>query len=42
VRLSFLCGVDPLTGRSFVHRRGWVVAPMTEFGEILAVRVLAF
>jgi hypothetical protein len=42
VRRSFLCGFDQLTGRSFDHRRGWVVARMKELGEIFAVRVLAF
>jgi hypothetical protein len=42
VRRSFLCGFDQLTGRSFDHRRGWVVARMKELGAIFAVRVLAF
>ncbi len=42
VRRSFLCGFDQLTGRSFDHRRSWVVARMKELGELFAVRVLAF
>ncbi len=42
VRRAFLCGRDRLTGKSFDHRKGWIVEKLTELCEIFAVRVCAY
>ena len=42
VRRAWLCGSDRLTGKSYDHRRDWLVARMNELASIFAVRVLAF
>ncbi|MCB1629992.1 MAG: hypothetical protein KDI48_19850 [Xanthomonadales bacterium] len=42
VRRAWLCGSDRLTGRSYDHRRDWVVTRLTELASIFGVRVLAY
>ena len=42
VRAAFLCGIDPLTGVSFDHRRQWMLDRLTELTEIFAVDVCAY
>ncbi|MEZ5443440.1 MAG: hypothetical protein R3F15_18360 [Lysobacterales bacterium] len=42
VRRAWLCGFDQLTGRSYEHRRQWLVERMNELAAIFAVRVLAY
>jgi REP element-mobilizing transposase RayT len=42
VRRAFLCGDDPLTGRSLEHRKRWVEARILELGDIFAVAVHAY
>lgn len=46
VRRSYLCGQDPLTGKSYEHRRGWIeerihVLAMTYCIDILAYAVMS-
>ena len=42
VRRAWLCGSDRLTGKSYDHRRDWVVTRLTELASIFGVRVLAY
>jgi putative transposase len=42
VRRAFLCGPDRLTGKSFDHRKGWIVEKLAELCAIFAVRVCAY
>jgi len=42
VRRAFLCGEDPLTGRSFAHRKRWVEERILELADIFAVAVHAY
>ncbi|MEZ5440245.1 MAG: transposase [Lysobacterales bacterium] len=42
VRRAWLCGFDKLTGKSYEHRRSWLVDRMNQLGSIFAVRVLAY
>ena len=42
VRRAYLCGEDPLTGRSFEHRKRWVEERILELGDIFAVAVHAY
>lgn len=42
VRRAFLCGFDPLTGRSFEHRKQWIEDRILELAEIFAVAVHAY
>lgn len=42
VRRAWLCGEDPLTGRSFEHRRAWVEERLIEICGYFAVSLLAY
>ncbi len=42
VRRAFLCGADPVTGRSFDHRKQWVEDRILRLAEIFAVAVHAY
>jgi hypothetical protein len=42
VRRAFLCGTDRLTGRSFDHRKGWVVEKLAALSSIFAIRLCAY
>lgn len=37
VRQSWLCGIDPLTGMNYEHRRGWVERRLLELADSFAV-----
>ena len=41
VRRAFLCGADPLSGRSFDHRKTWIESRLIELAEIFAVGLYA-
>lgn len=42
VRRAFLCGEDPLTGRSFEHRRQWVEDRILELAQLFAVAIHSY
>ena len=42
VRRAFLCGLDPVTGFDFSHRRGWIVARMQELATVFAIDLCAY
>jgi hypothetical protein len=42
VRRAFLCGKDRLSGKSFDHRKAWIVEKLAELCTIFAVRVCAY
>jgi len=37
-----LCGTDRLTGRSFDHRKSWVVEKLAALSSIFAIRLCAY
>jgi len=42
VRRAFLCGDDPVTGKSFEHRREWVESRLLELAGIFSIDVCAY
>lgn len=42
VRRAFLCGVDPLSGFDFSHRRGWIVERMKTLAGVFAIDLCAY
>lgn len=42
VRRAYLCGVDPLTGKSYEHRRQWIVHRMKHLTDIFAIDICAY
>ena len=42
VRRAFLCGEDPVTGKSYEHRREWVESRLLELAGIFAIDVCAY
>jgi hypothetical protein len=42
VRRAFLCGEDSLSGRSYEHRRGWIVDKIRQLSSIFCIDVCAY
>ncbi|MEM1082341.1 MAG: transposase [Pseudomonadota bacterium] len=42
VRRAFLCGHDQITGRSFEHRRGWVVEKLAELTSVFSIELAGY
>jgi REP element-mobilizing transposase RayT len=42
VRRAFLCGVDVLTGKSYEHRRQWIVDRMKLLADIFAIDICSY
>ena len=42
VRRAFLCGEDRYTGRSYEHRKQWIVQKIKELSALFAIDVCAF
>ena len=42
VRRAFLCGMDRLSGKSYEHRKDWIVERLSELSEIFAIDLCAY
>ena len=42
VRRGYLCGQDPVSGRNFEHRRGWIRARLEFLAGAMAIEVLGY
>ena len=42
VRRAFLCGEDSLTGRSYEHRKQWIVDKLKDLAGVFAIDVCAY
>jgi len=42
VRRAFLCGEDSLTGKSFEHRKTWVIERLKELADVFAIDICAY
>jgi len=42
VRRAYLCGLDHHSGRSFEHRRGWIVERIQKLAAVFAIDVAAY
>jgi REP element-mobilizing transposase RayT len=42
VRRAFLCGTDHFSGRSYEHRKEWILSRLTELSEIFSVDICAY
>ncbi|QTE80686.1 hypothetical protein JKK46_13340 [Shewanella algae] len=42
VRRAFLCGEDALSGRSYEHRRGWIMDKIRQLSSIFCIDVCAY
>jgi len=42
VRKAWLIGVDPVSGKSYEHRRGWVEERLLLLGQVFAIDICAF
>jgi REP element-mobilizing transposase RayT len=42
VRRAFLCGEDELSGRSYEHRRGWIVDKIKQLSSVFCIDICAY
>lgn len=42
VRQAWLCGIDPVTGRDYSHRKGWIEQRIRQLAEVFAIDIAAY
>ncbi len=42
VRRAFLCGQDNLTGKSYAHRKSWIIERLRDLQSIFAIDLCAY
>ena len=42
VRRAWLCGLDPVTGQSFEHRKAWIEARIIELSALFAIELFSY